>query len=93
MFFEHFFDIDSDLDYEIGDDPAVLCVHPRPVGVEDPGDSDLYPGPLVVSIGQSLRHPLALVIAGPGADGVNIAPVGLGLWMDLGISVDLMSYV
>ena len=25
---------------EVGDDPAVLLVHPRPVGVEDPGDLD-----------------------------------------------------
>ena len=77
------------LDYVVGDHPAVLGVHPGSVGVEDPGDSDLNPGALVVSIGQGLRHPLALVIAGAGPYRVNIAPVGLRLWMHLGISVHL----
>ena len=54
-------------------------MHPGPVGVEDPGDPDVDPGALVVGIGQGLRHPLALVIAGAGPYRVNIAPVGLRL--------------
>ena len=64
-------------------------MHPGPVGVEDPGDPDVDPGALVVGIGQGLRHPLALVIAGAGPYRVNIAPVGLGLGMHLRISVHL----
>ena len=81
--------LQNDLDNEIGDDPAVLSVHPGPVGVEDPGDPDLNPGPLVVGVGQGLRHPLALVVAGAGPDGVDIAPVRLGLRVHLRVPVHL----
>ena len=81
------------LDDEIGNDPPILGMHPGPVSVEDPCDPDLDPGPLVVGVGQGLRHPLALVVAGPGADGVHVAPVGLGLRVNLGISVNLIGYV
>ena len=71
------------LDDEIGNDPPILGMHPGPVSVEDPCDPDLDPGPLVVGVGQGLRHPLALVVAGPGANGVDIPPVGLGLGMNI----------
>ena len=77
------------LDDEIGNDPPILGMHPGPVSVEDPCDPDLDPGPLVVGVGQGLRHPLALVIAGPRTNGVNIAPVRLWLWMNLRISINL----
>ena len=79
----------SHLDHKVGHNPPIIGVHPGPVGVEDPGDPDLDTRLLVVGVGQGLRHPLALVIAGAGADGVNIAPVGLGLGMHLGISIYL----
>ena len=68
-------------------------MHPGPVGVEDPGDPDLHSGLLIVGVGQGLRHPLALIVAGPGADWVHVAPVGLGLRVNLGISVNLIGYV
>ena len=64
-------------------------MHPRPIGVEYPGDPDLNTGLLVVSVGQGLRHTLALVIAGPRTNRINIAPVGLWLWMNLRISINL----
>ena len=79
----------SYLNNKVGHHPPIISMHPRPIGVEYPGDPDLNTGLLVVGIGQGLRHPLALVIAGPGSDGVNIAPVGLRLWMNLRISINL----
>ena len=83
----------SHLDHKVGHNPPIVGVHPGPVGVEDPGDSDLDTRLLVVGVGQGLRHPLALIVAGPGADGVHVAPVGLGLRVNLGISVNLIGYV
>ena len=80
----------SDLDYKVGDNTAIFSVHPGPIGVEDPGNPDINPRPLVVGIGQGLCHPLTLVIAGTGANGVDIAPVGLRLRMHLRISIHLI---
>ena len=79
------------LDDKIGNDPPILGMHPGPVSVEDPCDPDLDPGPLVVGVGQGLRHPLALVVAGPGADRVDIPPVGLGLGMNIRVTIHLES--
>ena len=36
-----------------------------------------------VGVAHGLRHPLALVVARPGADGVDVPPVLLVLGMDL----------
>ena len=79
----------SYLNNKVGHHPPIISVHPWPIGVEYPGDSHLDTGLLVVGVGQGLRHPLALVITGPRTNGVNIAPVGLWLWMHLGISINL----
>jgi len=63
-------------------------MHPRAVGIEDARD----PG-LDVMLGERggerLAAPLAFVVAGPLADRVDVAPVLLGLRMDLGLAVDL----
>lgn len=77
------------LEDEVGNDPSVIHVHPGPVGVEDPGHADLDVGLLRVGVGQCLGHTLTLVVAGPGADGIDVAPVGLRLRVDLGVAVDL----
>ena len=79
----------SDLDYKVGDNSTILRVHSGPIGVKDPGNPDINPIPLVVSIGQGLCHPLALVIAGTWSNGVYIAPVGLRLRMHIRISIHL----
>ena len=79
----------SDLDYKVGDNSTILRVHSGPIGVEDPGNPDINPRPLVVGIGQGLCHPLALVIAGTWPNGVDIAPVGLRLGMHIRISIHL----
>ena len=50
-------------------------MHPGSIGVEDPCNPDFNPGSLVIGIGKGFCHTLALVIAGPWTDRVNIAPV------------------
>ena len=77
------------LDDEVADDPPVVHGHPRPVGVEDAGDPRLDPVLAVVVHHQGLGHALPLVVTAPDADGVDVAPVGLGLGMDLGVPVNL----
>ena len=79
----------SDLDDKVGDNSTILRVHSWPIGVEDPGNPDINPRPLVVSIGQGLCHPLALIIAGTWPNGVDIAPIGLRLGMHIRISIHL----
>ena len=37
---------------------------------------------------QRLGRPLALVVAGPRADGIDRAAIALGLRMDLGVAID-----
>ena len=67
---------------EVGDHPPVVLRHAGPVGVEDPGDADIDPVLAVIVHHQRLGDALALVVAGAGADGVDIAPVALRLRMD-----------
>ena len=64
-------------------------MHPGPIGVEDPCNPDLNPSSLVIGIGKGFCHTLALVIAGPGPNRVDIAPVGLRLWVHIRISIHL----
>ena len=53
------------LDDEVGHHPAIVEVHPRPVGVEDPGHPHGHLLYLLIRVGQGLGHPLGLVIASP----------------------------
>jgi len=64
---------------EVADDPAVVGVHARPVGVEDPHHPDVQPVLTVVVEEQRLGAARALVVAGARADAVGVAPVALGL--------------
>ena len=77
------------LDDKVGHHSAVVGVHPGAVGVEDPRHPHLHPGLLVVGVGQGLRHPLTFVVTSPGTDGVDVAPVGLWLGMDLRVAINL----
>ena len=77
------------LDDEVGDDPAVVGVHARAVGVEDAGDLDAQAVLAAVVEEQGLGAALAFVVAGAEADGVDVAPVVFGLRVDFGVAVDL----
>ncbi len=77
------------LDDEVGDDPAVIGVHAGAVGIEDAGDLDAQVVLTAVVEEQGLGAALAFVIAGAGADGVDVAPILLRLGMDLGVAINL----
>jgi hypothetical protein len=76
------------LDDEVGDDTAVIRQHARAVGVEDADDADVHAVLTVVVEEEGFSDTLALVIAGAGADGIDVAPVALGLGMHLRIAID-----
>jgi hypothetical protein len=64
-------------------------VHPRPVGVEDPGHLDPHASGAVEVEEERLGGTLALVVAGAGAYRVDVASIAFGLRVHLGIAVDL----
>src|SRR5690554_4804608 len=64
-------------------------MHPRPVGIEythDPKRDTVLAG---VGGCEGLAATLALVVAGAVADRVDLAPIGLRLWVLFGLAVDL----
>ncbi len=63
-------------------------MHARSVGVENAGNFDSQPMLAIIVEKKCLRTAFTFVVAGPVADGVHVAPVGLGLGMDRGIAVD-----
>ena len=56
---------------------------------EQPRDSRLHAMDATVGHTQRLGETLGLVVNAAGPDRVDIAPVGLGLWVYLGVAVDL----
>src|SRR6185295_9539879 len=74
---------------EIRNDASVVGMHAWPIGVEDTGDLDAQIAPVPIGEEQALRATLALVIAGPQADRIDVAPIILGLGMNARITIDL----
>ncbi|MPM00811.1 hypothetical protein SDC9_47043 [bioreactor metagenome] len=74
---------------EVRHHAPVLRVHPRTVGIENPGDADVHPLRAMGFVEQRLGSTLALVIAGARANGVDVAAVALGLRAAVGIAIDL----
>src|SRR4051812_40796258 len=71
------------------DGTAVVGAHPRPVGVEGPRDAGVDSLLAVVGHRHRLGIALCLVVDAARADRVDVAPVVLGLGMDLRVAVDL----
>ena len=71
------------------DRAAVVRAHARAVGVEDAHDRRVDALLAVVGHRQRLGVALGLVVDAARADRVHVAPVGLGLRMDLRVAVDL----
>ena len=61
----------------------------RSIGIEDAGYLDAQVVLTAVVEEQRLGAAFALVVTGPGASGVDVAPVGLRLRVDLRIAIDL----
>src|SRR4029077_15366920 len=73
---------------EIGDHAPVVRMHVWPVGVEYARNLDLEVVLTKVVEEQRLRAPLALVVARPRADRIDVAPIFLGLWVLARITID-----
>ena len=71
------------------DGAAVVRAHARPVRVEDPGDAGVEALLALICHRQRLGVALRLVVDPARADRVHVAPVGLGLGMDLRVAVHL----
>ena len=71
------------------DRAAVVRAHARAVGVEDPHDRRVHALLAVVGHRQRLGVALGLVVDAARADRVDVAPVVLGLRVDLRVAVDL----
>lgn len=74
---------------KVGHCPSVIGLHVRTVRVEDARDANLNVVLGLKGVGEGLERPFAFVVAGAGAEAVNVAPIGLGLAADLGVTVDL----
>ena len=76
------------MDDEVGDDAAVIGEHARAVGVKDADDADIDFVLAVVVEEERLGAALAFVVAGAAANGVDVAPVVLGLRMHGRVAID-----
>ena len=77
------------LEHEVGDDAAVVGLQARAVGVEDAHRAGVEGVVAAPGGDDGLGEALGLVIDGARADGVDAAPVGFDLGMDLGVAVAL----
>ena len=77
------------LAHEGGDRTAVVGAHARAVGVEDAHDRGVDALLAVVGHGEGLGVALGLVVDAARADRVDVAPVALGLRVDVRVAVDL----
>ena len=74
---------------ERGDGAPVVPAHPRSVGVEDARDAGVHALLAVVRHRERFGVALRLVVDPAGPDRVHMAPVRLGLRVDLWVAVDL----
>lgn len=79
------------LPYKIGHNASIVEHHTRAVSVKNADDTDLHAVLAIVVKRQGFGNTLALVVARPDADGVDIAPILLNLRVDLWVSVHLRS--
>ena len=77
------------LAHEGRDGAAVVRAHPGAVGVEDADDRGVHALLAVVGHRERLGVALGLVVDAARADRVDVAPVALGLRVDLRVAVDL----
>ena len=77
------------LDHEVGDDAAVVGLEARAVGVEDANHVGVDAVVAMPCGDGGLGEALGFVVDGARADGVDAAPVGFDLGMNLGVAVAL----
>ena len=74
---------------EVRHDPAVIRMHPRPIRVEDPHHLDAQIVLPAIVEEQRLRRPLALVVARPRPQRIDVAAVLLRLRMHVRVAINL----
>mmetsp|Transcript_629 Transcript_629/g.1133 ORF Transcript_629/g.1133 Transcript_629/m.1133 type:complete len:229 (-) Transcript_629:790-1476(-) len=79
------------LNYKVAHHTSVIGVHPWTERVENSCHANLHIVLLLVTVHHGLCHPLTFIITRPRANGIDITPVALLLWVFLGISVDFGS--
>ena len=77
------------LHHEVGDDTAVVWLQAGAVGVEDADQVGVDAVVAMVGRDDGFRESLGLVVDGARADGIDAAPVGFDLGMDVGIAITL----
>ena len=73
---------------EVADHATVVGVHARAIGVEDAGHADVKLVLAVIVKKKGFGAALTFVVAASDTDGVNVAPVGLSLRVDGGVTID-----
>ncbi len=76
------------LSHKVGHNPTIVQHHARAVGVKNPNDSRINLVDPMIGHGNRLGKAFGLIIHGARADAAYVAPVALGLGMDLGVAVD-----
>ncbi len=77
------------LGQEVRDHPPVAGAEPGPVGVEDADDAGVDTSAPPVGGRERFAEALGLVVNTARTDWVDVPPVGLDLWMDEWVTVDL----
>jgi hypothetical protein len=73
---------------EIGNHPPIVRMHARTVSIKDPHDPDIDAVLTVIVEKQGLGAALALVVARPHTDGINVPPIRFRLRVYGGIAVN-----
>ena len=77
------------LHHEVRDDAAVVGLEPGTIGVEDTDEVGVHTVVTVVGHDGGFGEALGFIVNGTQADGIDMAPVGLDVGMDLGVAVAL----
>ena len=80
--------VSEGLEDEVADDSAIVGSHLGAIGVEDAGDADVDLVFAVVVEHDGFGDAFSFVVAASGAYGVDVAPVGFGLGVLLGVAID-----
>lgn len=77
------------LNDEVGDDASIVWKHARTVGIENTDDTDIDAVFAMIVKEERLGRTLPLIIAGAQSNGIHVPPIGFGLRVNIGITINL----
>lgn len=77
------------LNDEVGDNATIVGKHARTVGIKNTDHADIDAVFAMIVKEERLGCTLPLIIAGAQTNGIHVTPVGFGLRMNVGITIDL----